>query len=71
MRITTTNWNLLSSLRRKRNYGTSSVPKKDVCPISQIISCPVEVAAVVKTSCPVHCLAMEVLLMIGWLLLTW
>jgi hypothetical protein len=48
---------------------TSSVPKKDVCPISYVVPRSVEVAAVVQATCPVHSLTIEVLLVEGCLLL--
>ena len=46
---------------------TSSVPKKDVCPISHIISCAIEIATVVKASSPVDRLTIEILLVVRWL----
>ena len=51
-------------------YWTYSVPKKDVCPLTQVILRLVKVAAVMQAASPVDCLAVEVLLVIGRELLT-
>ncbi len=49
---------------------TSSVPQKDVGPLTQVILRLVKVAAVVQAAGPVHSLPVEVLLVIRGLLLT-